>query len=106
MTRIKNEEAIMNQTVVTQKQVNMLNSEYAEYISDLQRNWRSEHRFESNNVYETLTSDERNKLKGYISAWERYITPLAEVWWKERGFGVVWPENNSDSMQVYPLEAV
>ncbi len=34
------------------------------------------------------------------------IGPVAEAWWKERGYGCVWPEDDSEPMKVYELETV
>lgn len=46
---------------------------------------------------------ERTEVAEKMSAWERYITPLAEDWWKKRGYGVRWPDDNSEPMKVYEL---
>jgi len=39
-----------------------------------------------------------------MAQWARYVTPFAEAWWKERGCGVKWPDDNSKPMQVFKLQ--
>jgi hypothetical protein len=47
---------------------------------------------------------EQTKVHEKISEWDRYITPISEAWWKQRGYGVVWPKNNIDPVGYYKLE--
>ena len=83
-----------------------LDNEYREYIGKLKTSWLSINQVESKRVYEVMYPHEQAEVQGKISAWSRYITPLAEAWWKERGYGCVWPEDDSESMKVYELDTV
>jgi hypothetical protein len=87
-----------------QTEVDALNTEYAEYIARLRRNWLAQNRSTSRDVYEVMNDRDREEVKGIISRWVKYITPLAEKWWKEHGYSVVWPKNDSEPMQVYKPE--
>jgi hypothetical protein len=86
------------------EEVEALNKEYKVYIDGIKAAWLSHHRVRSNNVYETMFPHERERVEGIIRAWGVYVTPFAEAWWKERGYGVVWPADNSKPTQVYKLE--
>jgi len=45
----------------------------------------------------------REEVDNIIAIWGRYITPLAEAWWEERGYRVVWLNNNSKPIQLHKL---
>jgi len=96
----------MNQHAPTQPDVDALNKEYEAYVNSLIPAWLAQNRMRSNNVYEVMRPEERAEVRERIAKWSRYITPLAEAWWKERGYRVVWPTYNSKPMQVYKLETV
>ncbi len=82
-----------------------LDEEYRAYIDKLKAGWLSKDRVTSKNVYEVMRPEERAQVHQRIARWGRYVTPFAEAWWKERGYGVVWPDDDSKPMQVYKLEA-
>ena len=79
--------------------------EFKEYVDALKREWLRQNRVDSRDVYEVMRPEEREKVHGRIRQWESYITPLAEAWWRERGYSVTWPDDNSKPMQVQRLEA-
>jgi hypothetical protein len=94
-----------------QEQFNALNLEYGEYIGELKRKWLAENRMISNgilasNVYETMDTEERAEVHGLINEWGQYITPLAEAWWKARGYKVIWPNDNEQNIKLQKLEVV
>ena len=95
----------MRKNVSVQVEVNDLNVEYEAYVRRLRVAWLRENRFDSKDVYEVMHPTEREKVHECIAQWKRYITPFAEAWWEERGYGVVWPEDDSNPMQVYKLKA-
>lgn len=95
----------MNQVASAQTEFDALNNEYGAYITELRTNWLTQNRVESGGVYEVTRPEERAKVHRRIAQWGRYITPLAEAWWKERGYGVIWPAHDSEPMKVYKLEA-
>jgi hypothetical protein len=79
--------------------------EFRAYVDDLKRKWSSGMRVDSKDVYEVMSARDRERVDNIIDAWGRYITPFAEAWWKERGYGVVWPDDNKEPMQVHKLES-
>lgn len=100
------QEVIMNQSTPVPTELNALNKEYRAYIDKLKADWLSRNRMRSGDVYETMRPEERHDVHRRIGAWTRYITPLAEAWWKERGYAVIWPEDDSKPMKVQKLEVI
>ena len=89
----------------TQAEIDALDAEYKSYIKELRSTWLARNRVRSKNVYEVMSEEEREKVHQCIGSWKRYITPLSEAWWQERGFGVMWPDDDSEPMKVHKLEA-
>lgn len=85
------------------KEVSALDVEFQAYIRKLKAEWLCNNRVESRDVYEVMRPEEQAEVHQRIDQWARYITPFAEEWWKRRGFGVVWPDDNSKQMKVFPL---
>lgn len=96
----------MNENLSGYEKFKALDNEYRLHIGKLKTSWLSTNQVESKRVYEVMYQHEQAEVQGKISAWSRYIKPLAEDWWKERGYGVVWPEDDSQPMKVYELETV
>ena len=88
----------------TQTEVDALNAEYEAYIRPLRAEWIAQNRPVSRDVYEVRRPEEQAEVHRCIDRCQQYITPLAEAWWRERGFGVIWPDDDSKPMQVYRLE--
>ena len=98
----------MNQTTGTTSAPNELKDllrEFREHVETLKREWLHRNRIDSKEVYEVMRPEERVSVNTRIRAWERYITPLSETWWKERGYNVIWPDDNSKPMQIQKLES-
>lgn len=93
----------MKQTSSTQSEIDALNKEYDAYINELRTNWLVLNRVNSNDVYEVMSSREREDVRSRMAEWGRYVTPLAEAWWKKKGFGVIWPASDSESMKIHKL---
>lgn len=94
----------MDSKSITQLEVDSLSVEYRSYIDKLEIAWKKENKPPSfTDVYEVLRPDQREEIDQYISNWAKYITPFAEAWWKVRGFGVIWPDDDSKPMQLYEL---
>lgn len=93
-----------------QEEFNAHNEQYATYIDDLKSEWLAENRIRSNgfgsDCYETMNPTQREEVHNRINQWERYITPLAEAWWKERGYGIIWPDDNAQPMKLYKLDTI
>lgn len=92
-------------TSLTQAEINSLNGMYKSFIERLRKKWlrHNNHPLKPRRLYE-LDAEERQRVDGVIRAWERYVTPIAEKWWGQRGFGIRWPEKSSDPCQIYRLE--
>ncbi len=80
--------------------------EFERYINTLRQEWLTKHRIKFGNVvYETMNQEERERVNSVIRSWGVYITPLAESWWKERGYGMTWPEDDTEPVEIFPLKA-
>ena len=92
----------MDSKSITQLEVDSLSVEYRSYIDKLEIAWKKENKPPSfTDVYEVLRPDQREEINQYMSNWAKYITPLTEAWWKVRGMGVQWPDDDSKPMQLY-----
>jgi hypothetical protein len=89
--------------MLPQAEVDDLNVEYKKYIEGLWARWIPENRVRSRDVFEVMRPEEQAKVRRVADLWADYVTPFAEAWWKERGYGVIWPKDNSKPMQVYKL---
>lgn len=85
--------------------IEALNKEYKAYISILRTKWCAENNTRSENVFEVMRPKDRAEVRRRIAKWADYMTPLAEAWWRNRGYGVVWPEDSSEPIQIYKLNA-
>lgn len=94
----------MSEDAITQAEVDALFDEHEAFIRKVRIKWVAENRPRSRDVYEVMSSASKQEVHNIIDRWARYVTPLAEAWWKERGYGVVWPDNDSEPMQIYKLE--
>ncbi len=97
---------------IEQKKFNALSQKYRLFIQDLKSKWLVENRTRSrglgfgNDCYETMSPNQRKDVDNKIKQWGIYITPLAEAWWKERGYGVIWPDDDKENMKLYKLETI
>lgn len=82
-----------------------LRKEYWRYIEGLRRPWFAANRSRSKDVFEVMSKRDRAEVHDIMARWEQYISPLAEAWWKEHGYGIVWPDDNTKPEQYYKLEA-
>ena len=88
---------------VAQTEIDALNVEYQGYIHKIRVQWLARNRINSRDVYEVMRSAEQATVHQRIAQWSIHITPLAEAWWKERGYGVIWPDDDSKPMMVRRL---
>ena len=90
---------------LTQAEIDTLNEEYKNFIERSKKRWMRDNNRPPREwrLYE-LDAEERQRVDGVIRNWEHYVTPVAERWWKRRGFGIRWPEKSSDPCQIYKLE--
>lgn len=91
--------------ILTQTDISALNKEYKKFIERVQKRWLRDNNRPTKEwrLYE-LDAEERRRVDGVIHGWEQYVTPVAERWWKRRGFGIRWPEKSSDPCQIYKLQ--
>lgn len=87
-----------------QVELGVLSKEYRVYIKGLRAGWRAKNQVKSRDVYELMSEIERSQVSYRIAKWARYITPLAEAWWRERGYRVEWPDDDSKPMKVFKVE--
>ncbi len=86
------------------KEHQALSIEYEKYIEELRIKWKRENKPpQFRDVYEVLRPDQIKEIDDHINRWATYVTPFAEAWWKERGWGVIWPDDDSKPMQAYKL---
>lgn len=85
----------------SEQKFEQLNQQFCEYCNLLRTEWLKDNRSSSHNVYEVMNDKEKLEVDNIITRWKLYITPLAESWWKERGFGITWPEDDSKPVQIY-----
>jgi len=81
-----------------------LDAEYRKYVGKLQAAWIARNRSTSRDVLEVMSPRDREEVDNIIARWGRYITPLAEAWWRERGYEVIWPDDNSKPVQFRKLD--
>lgn len=93
----------MTEAIETQADVDALTAMYIAYIESLRGPWSLKNRTNFKEVYEVLRPEQQAEVHRRIAQGEYYIAPLAEVWWKERGFGITWPADNAEPMKVYKL---
>lgn len=91
----------MNQNPATQR-FEILNIEFHQYVEKLRREWKIKNRSYPSKVYETMNSKEQAEVHNKILAWREYITPIAEAWWKERGFELFWPDDDNQPCTLIP----
>jgi D-mannonate dehydratase len=78
--------------------------EFKIYIGKLETEWKQNNKPPKfRDVYEVLRPDERKQIQDHINHWVSYVTPVAEEWWKDRGYGVIWPDDNSKPVGYYKL---
>lgn len=87
-----------------QEEFDALDKEYREYICRLRSEWILQNRVHSNDVYEVMRPEEQARVHSRIDQYKRHITPIAEAWWKKRGFRVVWPDDDSMPMKLHKIE--
>ena len=73
-----------------------LHLEYKEFVIILRMSWTSQNRSSSDKPYELMSYKKRKEVDDIIMRWQEYITPLAEAWWKERGWTIHWPKRTID----------
>jgi hypothetical protein len=83
-----------------------LNPLYEKYIRELQAKWYRKNPFRSDKVIEIWDAHDRERANSYTADWAYYVTPFAEAWWKERGYGIIWPDDDSQPVAFYKLENV
>ena len=96
----------MKPTASAQAKFAAFDAKFQAYVNKLRVDWLKQNRVNSRDVYEVMRPEERAEVHRCIDQWARYITPLAEAWWRERGYGVIWSDDNSEPVEYYELEVV
>jgi hypothetical protein len=81
-----------------------LSEEFESYVLEKRRVWLNENKYQTTEVYEVLNRTERAKVHKCFDQLNDYIAITAEAWWEKRGYGCIWPDDNSEPMGVYKLE--
>jgi hypothetical protein len=76
-----------------QAEFEKLHAEYRAFVLCERVAWLKQNPPPTNERYEVMSSRNQREVHGIITRWEVHITPLAEKWWKERGYTIHWPEN-------------
>jgi hypothetical protein len=74
---------------------NALKVDYEAYIEQLKMAWNKENPFDSDRVVQTWNASERERWNQHAARWAKYVTPLAEQWCKEKGYRIIWPDDNT-----------
>lgn len=96
-----------------QAEFDALDKKFREYVNKLKADWLAKNPARvardifgvQKDVYEVMRPQDRAEVDGVIARWKDYITPIAEAWWKERGYAVVWPDDDSKPMKYYKLKS-
>jgi hypothetical protein len=89
-----------------QAEFNALTAQFKSCVERLKSLWlRKYNRIPRGAGLYELDPEERQRADRVIAAWEKYITPLAERWWKKCGYEIVWPEHASDPCGYRKLQA-
>lgn len=102
----------MKPTASGQAEFDALDKEFREYVNKLKTDWLAKNPANvardifgvQKDVYEVMNQRDRDRVHAVIAQWGRYITPIAEAWWKERGYAVVWPDDDSKPVKYYKLK--
>ena len=95
----------MSRVTSARTELDVLYGEYRAYIDRLKADWLSQNRVNSRDIYEVMSPEEQAQVHQSIAQWGRYVTPLAEAWWRERGYGITWPTDDSEPMRLHKLGA-
>jgi hypothetical protein len=81
----------------------LLSKEYKKYAEEEKRNWMRQNGLPMKVLYPLMDRQQRKRADDLRKKWSEHITRLAEEWWKKRGYGCIWPENDYAPMQTYKL---
>ncbi len=70
-----------------------LHAQYEEEMTSLRHAWLLQNNPFRNHpdCYEVMRESDRRGVAGVITSFEAYMTPIAEKWWKDRGWTMEWP---------------
>jgi len=74
-------------------QFRVLHTEYEAHMKELRSQWMRQNNTMINHpdCYEVMRDRDREEVHAIMRRYEAYITPIAEKWWKDRGFTLHWP---------------
>ncbi len=75
---------------------------YIRYITQEKCKWIAQNRMY--NVIEVMSNVELAELNRRTGLLREHVTRLAEEWWKQRGYGIQWPDDDNEPMGIYPLQ--
>jgi hypothetical protein len=82
-------------------QFHVLQAEYTEHMESLKHAWLRENNTMRGHpeCYEVMRDKDRQQVHSVMRSYHSYITPIAEKWWKDHGWTIHWPKDNSDPCQ-------
>lgn len=77
-------------------QFNALHAEYEAHMRELKSQWMRQNNTIRNHpdCYEVMRDRDRAEVHGVMRSYDAYITPIAEKWWKDRGWTIKWPTDD------------
>ena len=79
-----------------QAEFDVVCKEWDAHLEQIRRTWRDQNQMI--NVFEVMSTEEKKEVQRRLEEWSRSITPIAEEWWKSRGYEVIWPADNTQPM--------
>jgi hypothetical protein len=70
--------------------------QYEQFVKSERAKWRANNP-PPNELWELMSDREREVVYRLVDNWKNHITPLAEAWWKERGYIIHWPADDKGS---------
>ena len=88
------------------QEFNELQEQYQTEMEKLKPQWlRKNNSFKNHpDCYEVMREHDRKDVDGVIKSFEAYMTPIAEEWWKKRGWKLHWPTESESRCMYTKLE--
>jgi hypothetical protein len=80
-----------------------LEAEYKAYCEMLYKGWEHENPMPRHEKFPWNVDWVFDKAEEWTADWKAFITPLAEAWWRERGYRLIWPAYGRGPCDLKPL---
>ena len=80
--------------------------EWYHYVVNEARKWQAEHPLPAAPaiVCETTVIQYETERAEYQQKWAEHIRSAGTLWWRDRGFLVIWPEDDNESLSFIRLQ--